>query len=56
MKTTLSIELKNTPGDTSHVPCSVSDGLNRDESLSVYCIVLVDNIGDENPLRKEDWT
>ena len=56
MKSKLSVEFKNTPGDTSLVPCSVSGGLNKEETLSVYYIVLVDNFGEENQLRKEDWT
>ena len=56
MKSKLSIEFKNTPRDTSLVPCSVSGRLNKEETLSVYHIVLVDNLGEENQLRKEDWT
>ena len=56
MKSTLSVKFKNNPWDSSHVPCSVSGCLNRDESLSDVYIVLVDNIGDENQLRKEGRT
>jgi len=45
---TLSEELKNTPGDTSLVPCSVNGGLNREETLSDHRRVLTDNLGEEN--------
>jgi len=44
----LSAELKNTPRDTSLVPCSVNGGLNREETLSDHHIVLTDNLGEEN--------
>ena len=65
MESTLSVKLKNTPWNSSHVPCSVSGWLNREETLSavrigdindiIYDIidrnrVLADNIGDENLL------
>jgi len=39
----LSVEFKNTSGDAPQVPCSVSGALNREETLSVPCIVLADN-------------
>jgi len=45
---TLSAELKNTPRDASLVPCSVNDGLNREETLSDHHRVLTDNLGEEN--------
>jgi len=45
---TLSGELKNTPGDASLVPCSVNDGLNREATLSDHHKVLTDNLGEEN--------
>ena len=44
----LSGKLKNTPGNTSLVPCSVSTALNREETLSVSSIVLTDNTSEEN--------
>ncbi len=44
----LSGELKNTPGDTSLVPCSVNGGLNREETLSDHRVILTDNLGEEN--------
>ena len=47
----LSEELKNTPGDTSPVPCSVSTALTREETLSVSSIVLTDNNSEENLLQ-----
>jgi hypothetical protein len=51
---TLSGELKNTPGDASLVPCSVNSGLNREETLSDHHRVLTDNLGEENqPTLKE---
>ena len=56
MESKLSVEFKNTPWDTSLVPCSVSGCLTRDQSLSDVYIVLADNLGEENQLRKEDWT
>ena len=58
MESKLSGEFKNTSGDTSLVPCSVSGGLNKEETLSAYCIVLTDNLGEENRLlfKEEDWT
>ena len=56
MKSMLSVELKNTPRDTSHVPCSVNGWLNKEETFSVIRLVLADNLGEENPLREEDWT
>ena len=46
----LSGELKNAPRDASLVPCSVNDGLNREETLSDHHIVLTDNLGEENQL------
>ncbi len=56
MESKLSVEFANTPKDTSLVLCSVSGELNKEETLSAYYIVLADNLGEENPLRKEDWT
>ncbi len=44
----LSVKLKNTPRDTSLVPCSVSSVLNREETLSVQNKVLADNNSEEN--------
>ena len=56
MKSKLSVKLKNTPKDTSLVLCSVSGGLNKEETLSVHGIVLADNLGEENQLHKENRT
>lgn len=56
MKSMLSVELKNTPRDTSLVSCSVNGWLNKEETLSAIHIVLADNFGEENRLHKEDWT
>ena len=44
----LSVELKNTPRDTSLVSCSGSSVLNKEATLSVQDIVLADNISEEN--------
>ncbi len=44
----LLVEFKNTPGDAPQVPCSVSEALNREETLSVPYIVLADNSSDED--------
>jgi len=52
MKSKLSVKFKNTPKDASQVLCSVSRGLNREETLSVHCKVLADNLGEENLLLK----
>ena len=52
MNSKLSGKLKNTPKDASQVLCSVSRGVNREETLSVHCIVLADNLGEENLLLK----
>jgi hypothetical protein len=53
MKSKLSVKLKNTPKDASQVLCSVSSmELNREETLSVHCKVLADNLGEENLLLK----
>jgi len=51
----LSGELKNAPRDASLVPCSVNDGLNREETLSDHHRVLTDNLGEENllPVKRE---
>ena len=46
----LSVKLKNTPGDTSLVSCSVSSVLNKEETLSVQNTVLADNSSEENKL------
>lgn len=56
MESKFAVEFKNTPRDTSLVPCSVSGGLNKEQNLSVHYIVLAANLGEENPLRKEGWT
>jgi len=56
MESKLSGELKNTPKDSSLVLCSVSGTLNREVTLGAYHRVLTDNLGEENLLRKEDWT
>ena len=42
-KQKLSAKLKNAPVDAPQVPCSVSSGLNREETLSVQSKVLTDN-------------
>ncbi len=47
----LSVELTNTPRDTSLVSGSVSEGLNRVERLSASHKVLADNLGEENLLH-----
>ncbi|MHA1911260.1 MAG: hypothetical protein ACTSYA_06150 [Candidatus Kariarchaeaceae archaeon] len=52
MESKLSVKLKNTPKDTSLVLCSVSGGLNKEETLSVHYKVLADNLGEENRLLK----
>lgn len=52
----LSVELKNTPRDTSLVSGPVSYGLKKEETLSAYDVILADNFGEENRLRKEDRT
>ncbi|HDL15308.1 MAG TPA: paclitaxel/taxanoid biosynthesis susceptibility protein TS1 [Euryarchaeota archaeon] len=44
----LLVEFKNTSGDAPQVPCSVSGALNREETLSVPCIVLANNNSDED--------
>ncbi|GCC11655.1 hypothetical protein IPdc08_01711 [archaeon] len=44
----LLVEFKNTPEDVPQVPCSISGTLNRDESLSVPCIVLASNSFEED--------
>ncbi len=50
----LSVELKNAPRDASLVSGYVNKSLNREETLSVSCIVLADNLGEENqPLKRE---
>lgn len=46
----LSVKLKNTPGNASPVPCSVSKALNKEQRLSVLCKVLADNNSEENLL------
>ncbi len=43
-------ELTNTPGNASQVPCSVSEALNKEETLSVSCKVLRYNNSEENLL------
>jgi hypothetical protein len=44
-------ELKNTPRNTSLVPCSVSSGLNKEETLSDQNKVLTCNNSEENLLQ-----
>lgn len=44
----LLVELKNTPRDASLVPCSVSSGLNREETLSDQNVKLANNNPEEN--------
>ena len=56
MKSMLSVKLKNTPRDTSLVPGPVSCRLNKEETFSAYDVILADNFGEENQLRKEDRT
>ncbi len=56
VKSMLSVELKNTPKDTSLVFCSVTCALNKEETLSVYKVYWLDNFGEENQLHKEDRT
>ncbi len=46
----LLVELKNTSGDAPQVPCSVSEALNKEETLSVPHIVLANNSSDEDLL------
>jgi len=41
-------KLKNTPRNTSLVPCSVSSGLNKEETLSDQNKVLTCNNSEEN--------
>jgi len=53
----LSVKLKNAPGDAPQVPCSVSDGLNREETLSDRRKVLSDNSSEVDQLsgkREQD--
>ncbi len=56
MESKLAGEFKNTPTDTSRVCCSVSGKLNKEETLSACHRRLTANLGEENLLRKEDWT
>lgn len=49
----LSAKLKNTPRNTSLVPCSVNSVLNKEETLSVQNKVLTDNNLEENQLQKK---
>ncbi len=44
----LLVEFENTPEDAPQVLCSVSEALNREETLSVSCIVLANNNSDED--------
>ncbi|GBE55641.1 MAG TPA: hypothetical protein ENH28_08235 [Euryarchaeota archaeon] len=44
----LLVEFKNTSEDAPQVPCSVSEVLNREETLSVPYKVLTDNSSDED--------
>ena len=44
----LLVEFQNTPEDAPQVPCSVSEALNRDKSLSVPRTVLANNSSDED--------
>ncbi|OIQ06228.1 MAG: hypothetical protein COS36_04400 [Candidatus Altarchaeum sp. CG03_land_8_20_14_0_80_32_618] len=43
-----SVDFKNAPADASLVCSSVNCSLNREETLSVYDILLTDNIPEEN--------
>ena len=56
VKSMLSVELKNTPKDTSLVLCSVTCALNKEETLSVHKVYWFDNFGEENLLQMEDRT
>ena len=58
MQSMLSVEFKNTPGDTSLVPCSGNGWLNKEATLSAVRRVLADNFGEENLLlsNTEGWT
>ena len=58
MESKLSREFTNPPRDTSLVPCSGSGTLNREATLGASYTVLLDNLGEENPLlfTKEDMT
>ncbi|GBE55604.1 MAG TPA: hypothetical protein ENH28_06110 [Euryarchaeota archaeon] len=46
----LLVEFKNTSEDAPQVPCSVSEVLNREETLSVPRIVLANNSSEEDQL------
>jgi len=50
-KQKLQAKLKNTPRNTSLVPCSVNSGLNRDQSLSVQNKVRTCNNPEENQFQ-----
>jgi hypothetical protein len=54
MDSKLTREFPNPPRDPSLVPGSGNGRLNREETLSAYRRVLLVNLGEENPLRKED--
>lgn len=47
-------KLKNTPGNTSLVPCSVNSQLNKEETLSVENIVLSLNNPEENQVQQTE--
>ncbi len=55
MVSKLSGKFKNAPTDTSLVCSSVSERLNRDQSLSASDTVRPDNLGEENllPVKRE---
>ncbi|GBE54930.1 MAG TPA: hypothetical protein ENH28_00050 [Euryarchaeota archaeon] len=44
----LLVEFQNTSGNAPQVPCSVSEALNREETLSVSRTVLANNSSDED--------
>ncbi len=58
VKSMLSVEFTNTPKDTSHVLCSVTGVLNKEETFSVHQVCWLDNFGEENLLLsdEEGWT
>jgi len=45
----LLVEFKNTSGDAPQVPCSVSEALNREETLSLPRKVLANNSSAQDP-------
>ncbi len=52
----LLVEFENTPGDAPQVPCSVSEALNKEETLSVPYKVLANNSSEEDQRSgKSGW-